>query len=129
MSHGVWFEDYLLKTFLFLHKINLTGGYLTIHSIIPIKAGNACIKNIFFSTVNAPYIPAIDTQPKKKMLMLVFQTGSLIKKVHMRPAAKKPLYKPWLAANGLVDLNNSGGNFLNILGPLVVQANISNQRK
>ena len=92
-------------------------------------AGIACTKNIFLSAVRAPKIPAMVTQPKKKSAIFDFQKGSVIKKLQISPAAKKPLYKPWLAASGLVGSNSSGGNFLNIFLPFVVHANISNHRK
>ena len=69
------------------------------------------------------------TQPKKNNEIFVIQSVLLIKNVQSNPAAKNPLYKPWLAAMALVCAKSSLGNFLNILGPLLVQANISNQRK
>lgn len=51
-----------------------------------------------------------------------------MKNVQISPAARKPLYNPWLAAIALVGSNNSEGKPLKIALPLVVQANISNQR-
>jgi len=51
-----------------------------------------------------------------------------MKKVQINPAARKPLYNPWLAARTLVGLNNSAGiDPLNTFFPLVSQANISSQ--
>ena len=61
--------------------------------------------------------------------MFIAQVGSLIKKDQRSPAAKKPLYNPWFAARVFVGSKRSFGNVLNIFLPLVVQANISNQRK
>jgi len=74
-------------------------------------------------------MPAIATQLRKKIEIFAFQKISSIKKVQIRPAAKNPLYRPWFAARDFVGSNMSLGNFLKIFLPLVVQANISNQRK
>ena len=52
----------------------------------------------------------------------------MIEKIN--PAAKNPLYKPWLAANTLVSLANSLGFNPNILMPFgEVHKNISNIKK
>ena len=57
--------------------------------------------------------------------MFFSQIGSLIKYVQIRPAAKKPLYSPWLAAKPFVGLNKCSGKLLKVLLPIVSQANIS----
>lgn len=74
-------------------------------------------------------MPAAEIHPKKKSEILVLHSVLSIKNVQSNPAAKKPLYKPWFAAIDLVWAKSSFGNFLNTLGPLLVHANISNQRK
>jgi len=62
--------------------------------------------------------------------MFAFQAVSEIKNVQINPAAKNPLYKPWLAANPFVGLNNSSANvFLNTFFPFVSHANISSHKK
>lgn len=45
------------------------------------------------------------------------------------PAARKPLYKPWLAAMPLVGLKSSGGIDLKVRLPTVSQASISMYKK
>ena len=57
------------------------------------KAGIACINNIFLLTVQTPYIPAINTQDKKNVAN---DTNIILDEnmLQIRPAAKKPLYKP-----------------------------------
>ena len=41
--------------------------------------------------------------------MLDFQVGLVIKNVQIKPAAKKPLYNPWFAANALVGVGSADG--------------------
>lgn len=96
---------------------------------MPNSAGKPCTLNIFIETVNAPYIPAITTQLRKNKAMFTAQKGSVTSKDQSKPAAKKPLYKPWLAAMDFVGSNKWSGKFLNTLLAWVVQTNISSQRK
>lgn len=72
---------------------------------------------------------ATNTQFKTKSAIFLDQISSEIKNVQSNPAAKNPLYKPWLAAIAFVGLNKSLGKLVNTFGAFVVQANISNQRK
>src|SRR6187401_1716606 len=74
-------------------------------------------------------MPAITTQHKKNMAILKRHELSEISKLHISPAARKPLYNPWLAARAFVGLNNSAGMDLNVFLPIVSQANISKYRK
>ena len=90
-----------------------------------IKAGNPCLKNILLLAVIAPKIPATITQSKKKIAILKDHSTFSTHKDHNKPAAKKPLYKPWLAAKALVGVNKSAVKDLNVAFPLVSQANIS----
>jgi hypothetical protein len=104
-----------------------SNTYLINTKAIATVAGAVCTNNICLLAVAAPYNPATATQPKKKRATLLLQTVSVIKNDQIRPAAKKPLYKPWLPAITLVAGNKSFGKPLNTLGPRVVHANISNQ--
>lgn len=90
-----------------------------------IAAGSVCTVNIFLLAVAAPYKPAIATQPKKNKATLVFHSALLISIDHIRPAAKKPLYNPWLPAMALVGGKSSFGKLRNTFGPRLVHANIS----
>ena len=65
-------------------------------------------------------MPATITHAKKKREIFVFQIGSVIKNEQIRPAAKKPLYKPWLAAKAFAGLNKfSERTPLNVCLPFV----------
>ena len=57
-------------------------------------AGKVCTKNIFLLAVKVPYKPAMAMHSKKNRAMFVCQIASEMKKVQIKPAAKKPLYKP-----------------------------------
>jgi len=92
----------------------------------PFRDEITCTKRIFLLAVAAPYRPATNTQARKNMVILLAQAASSIKKFHISPAARKPLYKPWLAAIDLVGVKSSSGNApLKVLRPSVSQANIS----
>ena len=84
---------------------------------------------IFFETVSAPIIPAMEMQARKNKVVLNFQNSFPIKKVQISPAAKKALYSPWFAIMALVLGNNSLGSCLKTLGPFVVHEKDSNQKK
>ncbi len=90
-----------------------------------IKAGKPCTKNSLKWTENHPYIPATTTQVRKKRAIFWDHWTSDIVNDHSNPTAKKPLYKPWLAAKILVFSNKSLSNMVNVLLPSVVHANIS----
>lgn len=96
---------------------------------IPTIAGTACTKKTFLPIVAAPNIPATVTQPKKNHATFIHQYGFGINKDQTKPAAKKPLYKPWLAAIFLVFSKKSEEKPVNTFLALVVQTNISNHRK
>ena len=72
--------------------------YFTCHFIRTVRsaiiAGKACTVKIFLSAVNVPYSPAIEMLKRKKMDTFTFQIGSDMKYVHIRPAARMPLYNP-----------------------------------
>lgn len=92
-------------------------------------AGIACLKKMLLLAVIALYNPATMTQLRKNALTLNDQFGSEIKNDQINPAAKNPLYKPWLAAKPFVGLNNSSGSaLLKVFFPKVSQANISMYR-
>ena len=90
----------------------------------PINAGMPWKKSALIVAVKAPKIPAIKIQAKKNN-----KTGSPCvdgsNKPHTRPAARKPLYKPWLAAADFVCLANSGVTPKTLFALDVSQKNIS----
>ena len=59
-------------------------------------AGNACKNRIERFAVAAPNAPAMIIQLRKKISASVPPVLSI---PHSRPAARKPLYKPWFAAS------------------------------
>src|SRR5260221_3353608 len=60
-------------------------------------AGSACTQKILRLTVAAPYAPATITQARKKNFTA--SPGAPSHSPHARPAARKPLYRHWLAAS------------------------------
>src|ERR1044072_844679 len=70
-------------------------------------------------------MPAIITQLRKNMATFLAHSASVMNRDHISPATRKPLYKPWLAANALVGSNRCSGKERNVFLPAVVQANIS----
>lgn len=64
------------------------------------------MKSIFRLTVAAPTTPATTTQARKKILTA--SPASPRVRPQTRPAARKPLYKPWFAARAFDAAANSG---------------------
>ena len=92
-------------------------------------AGNACLRMICLDTVKPPYKPATITQLKKNTATRTCQIGSAIISDQNKPATRKPLYSPWLAAIFLVAVNMASGMApLNTFLPTVSHANISIQQ-
>jgi hypothetical protein len=105
-----------------VYNLNYTK-HTNINAII---AGRAWVKKMRLEAERVPYRPAMMTQVRKKVAMFFCQVGSVMKKLQVRPAARKPLYRPWFAARPLVGLNRSGARAsLNTFLPVVSQANIS----
>lgn len=92
-------------------------------------AGMPCTYIIFREAVTAPYIAAIMTHKRKKIAIRSAHCVSDMVSDQINPAARKPLYRPWLAASTFVAGNNSAGSDLKTFLPVVSQANISNHRK
>jgi hypothetical protein len=91
-------------------------------------AGKACMKKMDLEAVSAPKIPATATQMRKNSATFLSHTGSDMHNDHIRPAARKPLYSPWLAASALVGSKRWAGKERKVFLPVVVQANISIHR-
>lgn len=104
-------------------------SYCKSRRMMPIIAGKPWMWKIFLSTVIAPYRPATKIHPRKNREMFLCHCMSQIKNVQSSPAARKPLYRPWLAAITFVLGKRSLSTDWKTLGPRVVHANISNQRK
>ncbi|ABR91416.1 Hypothetical protein mma_1697 [Janthinobacterium sp. Marseille] len=68
--------------------------------------GSACTNSIFLFAVMPPKIPAATTQHRKKILTGSPAVPSQIPQI--KPAARKPLYKPWFAASTFDCAENSG---------------------
>jgi hypothetical protein len=62
--------------------------------------------------VIAPYTPATSTQPRKNLCTWI----SPLNNPHINPAARKPLYNPWLAASE-ADAFEYSGVILKVLRP------------
>src|SRR5690606_6574839 len=89
-------------------------------------AGAPCLYKKLCDDVKAPYKAAMITHDKKNTRILKLHAVFSIKNDQSIPAAKKPLYKPWLAAKPLVaEKSTSGKAPLNTFLPAVSQANIS----
>jgi hypothetical protein len=93
-----------------------------------IAAGTVWIKKMLRCAVMAPYMPATAMQLKKKVATNPAHRISVMQSDQINPAAKKPLYNPWLAASFWVGSNKEAGMLLKTLGPRVVHKNISNTK-
>src|SRR5580765_899731 len=110
----------------------LSGGSLRVchdrtTSARATAAGNACTQSIFRLAVIAPNTPATITQARKKILTGFPAAPS--KRPHTSPAARNPLYNPWLAASVFEAAANSGVSPKVLRPSGLVQRNISRTRK
>jgi len=88
-------------------------------------AGNVCKNRIERFAVIAPYIPAMIMQLRKNISA---SKPPVLTSPHIRPAARKPLYSPWLAAS-VADCLAKSSFKPNVFRPKgVVHRNISSTR-